>query len=51
VAYEAMFIDSPVSEFTQGTSPITVFGSEGERIEGQKYPDNVTMACVIDLGR
>ena len=52
VAYEAMAGLDPVSDFTRRTSPLTIFGSEGEKIVGPTpRPDETTMSCLIDFGR
>jgi hypothetical protein len=50
VAYEAMAGLEPVSDFTRRTSPLTIFGSEGEKIVGPNRPDETTMSCLIEFG-
>jgi hypothetical protein len=51
VAYEAMAGLDPVSDFTRRTSPLTIFGSNGEKIVGPTpRPDDTTMSCLIDFG-
>jgi hypothetical protein len=51
VAYEAMAGLDPVSDFTHRTSPLTIFGSEGEKIVGpSSRPGEDTMSCLIDFG-
>jgi hypothetical protein len=51
VAFEAMAGEHPML-FTQRSSPLTIFGSEGEKIVGPTPgPDEFTMSCLIDFGR
>ena len=51
VAYEAMAGLDPVADFTQGTSPLTIFGSEGEKIVGPSArPGEDVMSCLIEFG-
>jgi hypothetical protein len=51
VAYEAMADLDSVSDFTGRTSPLTIFGSEGEKIVGPNPGlDETTMSCLIDFG-
>src|SRR5262245_45608093 len=49
VAYEAMAGVHP-SEFTQQTSPATLFGTEGQKTVGQQHPDGDIMSCLIYFG-
>jgi hypothetical protein len=42
----------PLSDFTRRTSPLTIFGSEREKIVGPNPRlDETTMSCLIDFGR
>jgi hypothetical protein len=51
VAYEAMAGLDPVSDFTGRTSPLTIVGSDGEKLVGPTPgPDDTTMSCLIDFG-
>ena len=51
VAYEAMAGLDPVSDFTARTSPLTIFGSNGEKIVGPNpRADDTTMSCLIYFG-
>jgi hypothetical protein len=51
VAYEAMAGLDPVSDFTRRTSPLTIFGSNGEKIVGPSpRGDDIVMSCLIDFG-
>ena len=51
VAYEAMAGLDPVPDFIHRTSPLIIFGSDGEKIVGPAPgPDDVTMSCLIDFG-
>ena len=51
VAYEAMAGLDPVSDFTARTSPLTIFGSNGETIVGPNpRADDTTMSCLIYFG-
>ena len=51
VAYEAMAGLDPVSDFTGRTSPLTIFGSNGEKIVGPNPgPEDITMSCLINWG-
>ena len=51
VAYEAMAGLEPVSDFTRRTSPLTIFGSNGEKIVGPSpRGEDTVMSCLIDFG-
>ena len=51
VAYEAMAGLDPVADFTRRTSPLTIFGSNGEKIVGPSpRGEEITMSCLIDFG-
>jgi hypothetical protein len=51
VAYEAMAGLDPVQDFTGRTSPLTIFGSNGEKIVGPNPgPEDTTMSCLINWG-
>jgi hypothetical protein len=46
VAYEAMFGDEPVREFTQNSSPLTAFLKDDEiRTVGPRHPDEQSIGC------
>ena len=40
VAYQAMFGDEPVSEFTAGSAPLTAFGDYADKVVGPKHADS-----------
>ena len=51
VAYEAMAGLDHVSDFTRRTSPLTIFGSNGEKIVGPSpRGEEIVMSCLINFG-
>ena len=51
VAYEAMAGTDPVPDFTGRTSPLTIFGTGGEKIVGpDPRGDDTVMSCLIHFG-
>lgn len=51
VAYEAMAGLDSVKDFTGRTSPLTIFGSNGEKIVGPNpRGEEIVMSCLINFG-